>query len=192
MTETGIDTKPWLGGFGIGGDPASWSPKTWELIIKEKNITSIIDVGCGEGHHSKWFLEKGLDVLSIDGSELAFNNASEEVKKNFVIWDYTQGPYISSKKYKLGWAVEFVEHIEEKYISNFISTFKKCKYIAMTHALPGQGGYHHVNEQDRHYWIKKMYEYGFDLDDGYTQHIKDTGDGEYVKRTFLFFNNLEF
>jgi hypothetical protein len=33
----------------------------------------------------------------------------------------------------------------------------------MTHALPGQGGYHHVNCQPPEYWINHMKERGYNL-----------------------------
>jgi len=39
---------------------------------------------------------------------------------------------------------EVVEHIEEKYLENLLDSFATGKYVLMTHAVPGQGGHHHV------------------------------------------------
>ncbi len=33
----------------------------------------------------------------------------------------------------------------------------------MTHGLPGQGGYHHVNLQPPEYWVGKMKQKGYSL-----------------------------
>jgi hypothetical protein len=33
------------------------------------------------------------------------------------------------------------------------------KFIVMTNALPGQGGYHHVNEQKTEYWVEHLARY---------------------------------
>jgi hypothetical protein len=46
---------------------------------------------------------------------------------------------------------------------NFLETFKHCKYVAMTHALPGQPGHHHVNCMNAEYWFGAMEAIGFSL-----------------------------
>lgn len=191
MTQTGIEVnKPWLGGFGIGGDPDSWSPKTWEFLIETFDIKSVLDIGCGEGHHSKWFLHKGLNVTAIDGSTKAMEGMDENVLKIFKLHDFTQGPISDLKKYDLGWSIEFVEHVEEKYIQNFIDAFKKCKYVCMSHALPNQGGYHHVNEKPEEYWVNVMEKNGFKFLKSTSYALREYGDGGYIKRTGLIFKNL--
>jgi hypothetical protein len=40
----------------------------------------------------------------------------------------------------------------------------KCKYVLMCHAVPGQGGHHHVNERETDYWIERFGENGFKCD----------------------------
>ena len=32
-------------------------------------------------------------------------------------------------------------------------TFTSCKYLLVSHATPGQDGHHHVNCQNKEYWI---------------------------------------
>ena len=54
-----------------------------------------------------------------------------------------------------------MEHVEERHSQNFINDFKKCRYVAMTYAYPGQTGHHHVNEQVGEYWIEKLENNGF-------------------------------
>jgi hypothetical protein len=49
---------------------------------------------------------------------------------------------------------------------------QKCKNLIMTHALVGKTGYHHVNCQNAPYWIDKMSEYGFNLDEEKTKQLR--------------------
>jgi hypothetical protein len=60
----------------------------------------------------------------------------------------------------------------------------------MTHATPGQGGYHHVNEQPSGYWIEKMREAGFTHLERDSQWMQATGpDTHYGRRTLMLFRN---
>lgn len=150
-----------LGGFVAGGDERCFYPEMWDKLIKDFKIKSVVDVGCGEGYSCKYFFDKGLEVLAVDGSELVREKA---VFPLINIHDYTKGKYELVKEFDLAWCCEFVEHVEAEFIDNFMATFKGCKVIVMTHALPGQGGYHHVNEQDDAYWIIEMEKAGFIYD----------------------------
>ena len=51
---------------------------------------------------------------------------------------------------------ELVEHIDEKFLDNLLRSLACGKFIVMTHALPGQGGYHHVNEKPTQYWLEHL------------------------------------
>lgn len=161
-----------LGGFIVGGDIATYYPFMWEKLVKTFNVNTVLDVGCGVGYASKYFQSIGCDILSIDGSK-----ESEElslVPEHFLLNDYENGSALDNAEieyngepikdfiFDLCWSCEFVEHVWEKYSQNFINDFKKCKYVAMTYAYPGQGGHHHVNEQPEEYWIKKLEDNGFE------------------------------
>lgn len=151
-----------LGGFVEGGDPGSYYPEVWDKLIKDFEIKSVIDVGCGEGHAAKYFHDKGCTVFAIDGSKKVLENA---VIDNIIINDYTKGKLESwIKDVDLVWCCEFVEHVEEEFLANILDTFTRAGVVVMTHALPGQGGHHHVNEQEDEYWIRKMREIGFVCD----------------------------
>ena len=69
----------------------------------------------------------------------------------------------------MAWSCEFVEHVEEKYIENFLATFSSARSIFMTYARPGQGGHHHVNENSEEYWVDKFNAFGFELDKELTE-----------------------
>jgi SAM-dependent methyltransferase len=151
-----------VGGCNIYGDPACECPKMWKYLANTLGVRSVVDVGCGFGFHTKYFKEiLGCDVLGVEGSSKVVDICL--LPNDIVCHDYNNGSYVPKKTYDMCWCIEFVEHVEEKYRENFIETFKKCKYLAMTHGLPGQGGYHHVNCQPPEYWIDLLRIHGFVL-----------------------------
>lgn len=174
-----------LGGYVAGGDLETWNPELWDWIINKLEIKSVIDIGCGEGHSTKYFQEKGCNVLGVEGSRLAIKNSP--VKDLLIRHDFTKGPFYPDNEYDLVWSCEFVEHVDEKYLHNFLETFKASKYVFMTYALPGQGGYHHVNCQPEEYWIKKLSEISFEFDKELTQKARRKSLHGHFKRTGLVF-----
>lgn len=149
--------KPHLGGYIIGGDDATYYPHLWEWLVRERRVQSVIDVGCGEGHAVKFFESIGCHAQGIDG---VAQNTNRTVQH-----DYTQGPFgLQWGAFDMVWCCEFVEHIEERYIPNFLATFTIADLVLMTHAEPGQAGHHHVNCQPASYWQGVMAAIGYELD----------------------------
>ena len=183
--QKAVVSEAYLGGYIVGGDPNTWYPELWDWIIAELGIKSVIDIGCGEGHSTKYFKEKGCIVLGVEGSKAAIQNSP--VKESLIRHDYTKWPFYPDTEFDLAWSCEFVEHVEEKYLNNFLETFKASKYVFMTHALPGQGGYHHVNCQPKEYWINNLSEIGFEFDKELTQKAKKKARHGYFMHTGLVF-----
>lgn len=129
-------------------------------LIEKFNVKSMLDIGCGPGGMVKLAKEKGLMVTGIDGDDKV--ERDEEVSSCLFIHDYAKGPYVTNV-YDLGWSVEFVEHVDKEFMPNFLETFKCCKYVTMTHALPGQPGHHHVNCMPIEYWCGVMEAIGFKM-----------------------------
>lgn len=183
-----------LGGYYTTIDLPSQCPKMWKYIIETLNIKSVLDVGCGMGYAMQEFMKYCDEVVGIDGSNYALENSP--VKEKIFQHDYTVGELETEDRYDLCWCCEFVEHVDEEYVDNFLSTFSFCKYVAMTHAIPGQGGHHHVNCQPKEYWIEKLKEYGFEYDDEFTNKLKEISktEGDYSPHfltTGLFFKKID-
>jgi len=130
-------------------------------LIEKFSIKSMIDIGCGPGGMIKLAKEKGLHAVGVDGDDKV--EREEELKESIIIHDYAQGPFVPNTTYDLGWSVEFVEHVDKIYMPNFLETFKSCKYVTMTHALPGQSGHHHVNCMPIEYWCGALEAINFKL-----------------------------
>lgn len=165
------------------GDPATWCPELWLWAMSSLNVRSVLDVGCGEGHCMAFFSRYGCKVKGVDGSLIA--RKSSMLPECHDVHDFVDGPYTPSSSYDLVWCCEFVEHVEERYASNVLDTFKYAKkFIMLTHAVPGQPGWHHVNCRPTEYWIGKLEQTGYDYHASLTEcakrvarngHFKDKG-----------------
>jgi len=150
--------RPHLGGYIVGGDDATFYPHLWKWLVEHQGVTSVLDVGCGEGHAVNYFREElecyavGLDGIRQDSPWI------HQV-------DFSEGPdnRFSALEFDLVWSCEFVEHVEERYMTNYLSSFAQGRLILMTHAAPDQPGHHHVNCQTATYWQGVMAAIGYHL-----------------------------
>ena len=139
-------------------DPETFSENVWNYILDNFKINSMLDVGSGLGFTSKWFKDRGVNVISIEGLP---DNVKNSITPT-ISHDLTLGAYCAEVDLVL--CIEVVEHIEEKYLDNLLDTLCCGKYLIMTHAVPGQKGYHHVNCKDSWYWIHHMSQRDYSLD----------------------------
>ena len=183
-----IDTdKPYLGGNLHTIDTCGYSESVWKYIIEKYNIKSCLDVGSGKSYAGKYISSLVVEVTNIEGLEVNIQNAVMPTEQH----DLTEGPYI--KPVDLVNCIEVVEHIEEKFIHNLMSTLCNGKYVLITHALPGQEGWHHVNCQHREYWIEKFITCGYTLLEDEVSIIKNLAEKEqayHINRSALFFKKL--
>jgi SAM-dependent methyltransferase len=148
---------PELGGNFHHGDNGSFMPVLWKHLIGRFAIQSVLDVGCGEGHSVSYFHQLGLVAHGIDGLRLNIQRAVFPI----ALHDLRERSYYMPVD--MVNCVEVVEHIEEDYVSNVLDTLANGRIICMTHALPGQGGYHHVNCRSDRYWIDHLRKRGYQL-----------------------------
>jgi SAM-dependent methyltransferase len=155
-----------LGGYVQGGDPGTWCPHLWSSVVKELQIQSVLDVGCGEGHSTRFFHDFGCEVLGVDGCSQAIRDSI--IPDHVVQHDFCDGPFIPDRSYELIWSCEFLEHLDKEYVPNILETFSHArKAILITHAFPERRskrdrGHHHVNCRPSSYWIRNIEELGFE------------------------------
>ena len=122
--------------------------------------------------------------------------------KQVVEHDFSRGPWWPEKTYDAAWSVEFLEHVGTEYHFNYVTAFRKAGLIFAT-ASSGNG-WHHVELNEKSWWIRKYESYGFKYDEILTNEAiniarinkkKFTGphnvylDGFYVRVTLMVFVN---
>lgn len=171
-----------LGGFSTTeniGDEATYHPNLWKHMIDVYNVKSLLDIGCGMGISTKFFYDNGCTVQGIEGHPFCKENS--KMKDYIKLHDYINGESNVEGVYDLCWSCEFIEHVEEKFMHNFIKDFAKAKIILITHATPGQGGWHHVNCQPASYWIEKLGEHDLIYDDDLTKETREIAHKDYYQ-----------
>lgn len=134
---------------------------------KEKfNVKSMLDIGCGPGGMKQVCDNLQIEWTGIDGDPEIKNNDT-------IIHDFTRGSLPLNKSFDLVWSVEFLEHVEEKFIPNFMPLFELGKICIVTAAPPGSPGKHHVNCREQEYWIDIFKKYNFNFDQSTTDDFKN-------------------
>ena len=155
-----------LGGNMVEGDRFSFSPGVWNYVIDRFCIKSVLDLGSGLGHSSEYFFSKGMRVIAVDGMK---DNIPKALYPT-IEFDITKGPV--NCEADLVHCQEVVEHIDEEFLDNVLRSLANGKIILLTNALPGQDGYHHVNEQETEYWIRHLKRYNCHVLSEDTQRIR--------------------
>lgn len=152
-----------LGGYTPGGDEATYYPDLWAKVVKALDVETVLDVGCGEGHSLRYFRDLGCEVTGIEGTP--------QDDPDIVQHDFTERAW-SGRPVDLAWCCEFVEHVEERFVPNFLPALASARVVLMTHAGPGQPGYHHVNCRTADYWHGVMAAIGKRYDQALTEQTR--------------------
>ncbi len=182
----GQEKEKHLGGNIAEGDPRTFAPAVWDYVIDRFAVRSVLDIGSGMGFAASYFNNQGMQTLAVDG--LPFN-IQHSVFPALQL-DITLQPI--QCKVDFVHCQEVVEHIEEKYLENLLKSLTCGRITLITHAVPGQGRYHHVNEQHGEYWIEHMRRYSCELLEEDTRRIRQlaANDGAvYLAQTGLLFAN---
>jgi SAM-dependent methyltransferase len=131
------------------------------ILLKYIQPSSVIDVGCGRG---AWLLAlrengvrrtTGLDGKHVDTSMLLIEQG------DFVTADLTR-PLSIKDRYDLAICLEVAEHLPSTCARQLVRSLTGLSTLVLfSAAIPGQGGFLHVNEQWPPYWTRLFQEQGF-------------------------------
>lgn len=183
--------------FHLGGQEAGNVDKgIVDALCNFFGITSLVDIGCGNGEATRIYADMGIDVTGVDGDWTRLPNDSR-----FILHDFTKG-VLNIGPFDLAYSIEFLEHLHEEYLPNVMPLFAQCNYAVVTAALPGQKGHHHVNCRKPEYWHDVFRQWNLYYDDKVTQALKKqstmqkasgphTGKCiQFFKRTGMFFRKI--
>ena len=157
--------------------------KTFDYIQEKYNIRSMLDIGCGPAGMVEYANYKGVYAIGVDGDpELG-------EKPYTILHDFTTGQLELDETFELVYSTEFVEHVEEQYLNNFMTLFQKGCYVFISAAPPGQSGHHHVNCKNKEYWIQKFEQYDFEYLPEDSEEIAKTSTDIVVCQNSMFFRN---
>ncbi len=150
----------------------TYGPTYYDLVVQDSlraarqvvpavaslvNPRSVVDVGCGIGTWLSVFRERGVaDVLGIDGSYVQPQMLLIP-GECFLARDLTK-PIGLGRRFDLAMSVEVGEHLPANLADSFIDQLIDLSDIVLfSAAIPGQGGFHHINEQWQDYW-RRLFE----------------------------------
>ena len=179
-----------LGGAYPQGDGNTTMPDVWGYLVVRYQVKSVLDIGCGFGHAMKWFGDFLISTHGVEGWEEAFNG--HLVPGHVTLHDYTKGPApLGDKSFDLCWCAEFVEHVDAKFISNYMADMKRCRVVCITHAEPFQNGHHHVTLKEDSWWESVFESHGFSHNRVESARLRatDRWSAGWGRRTLMVFEN---
>jgi SAM-dependent methyltransferase len=128
-------------------------------IYRQFRPARVADIGCGCGVYGHFLSKKGVDVFSLDG-------VAPPVEHSFGVGIHKQDitePFANVwGVFDMALCLEVAEHIPEELADIFLENLTRFSSVLIFSAAPpGQGGHHHVNEQPKRYWVKKLAGMGF-------------------------------
>lgn len=103
--------------------PSSFAEFVYKKIKVKKKLLSIIDIGCGNGRDTFFFLKKGFLTVGLDKSKVAIVK-NKKKNKNFVKFDICKKNFLK-KKYDIIYCRFFLHSINSKQESIFFDNLKK-------------------------------------------------------------------
>lgn len=168
----GKGDKAHLGGF-TSFDVQGVSPTLWKHMVTGLGIKSVLDVGCGKGVSTSWFVLHELEyVACVEGSHDAVSQSIvPEAEKRVVEHDFSRGPWWPERTVDAVWCVEFSEHVGRNFQPNYLTAFRKAALVFVTHSH--WGGWHHVEVHKDEWWQVRFEAAGLIYSNVLTKQMRD-------------------
>lgn len=161
--------------------------KILRLLFELMEIpSSVLDVGGGIGAWSKVFLELGVNqVTCIDDPRVLIGDLMIP-RQCFMPWDLSRS-FPEPTRVDLAVCLEVAEHLPPENALGLINFLTSCAPIVLFSAsIPGQPGYHHINEKPTIYWKRLFGDQGYDQYDIIRPRIIIDGELPYWYRQNIF------
>lgn len=133
------------------------------------HVRTAADCGCGMGHYSKAFQDRGVRVIACEYSK---KNRDRTARLGVRCEPFDVGvstATLPGGPFDVAISIEVAEHIPPALAGRFVEFMSnQSDLLVLSAAQPGQGGAGHVNEQPKAYWIEKFAARGYRLDEAAT------------------------
>jgi len=156
------------------------------LFLKQKDIKSVLDLGCGKADYIKAFAEEGINVKGYDG-----NPDTPKITNGFctVMQLHVDITLKLNPDFDLLMTLEVGEHIPKRYedvfINNIVSLTKN--WLVLSWAIPLQAGHGHVNCRENKYVIEKITNKGLIYDPLLAEDLRLNCSFSWFKNTLMVF-----
>jgi len=182
-----------LGGF-TELDEDGIALELWRDMLGHYGIKTLMDLGCGRGVSTAWFLLQGVDARCAEGShdavernmfgEVGIGGQEDRVTEH----DFSRGPWWpTGPTCDAVWAVEFLEHVGRNYHRNYFPVLKKAALVFATHSK--WGGWHHVEVHDEHWWRNRLEGHGLVFSEELSSRARESQRVGHIKRSMMVFLN---
>ena len=158
--------------------------------ISGKDLKSVLEIGSAGGWFTKKFMDYGLEILGVEGSECGYRaclerglSESQILKKDF------RNPIKLDKKYDIVCCTEVAEHIEIPFSGTLIKTLTdNSDMVWFSSVSPGLLGipptYDHCNEQPDKFWINLFDFFNY----GYIKLSDEVYNNTHLRGRYVFYN----
>lgn len=96
-----------------------------KILMKERNLKKVLDVGCGTGRLVKFLNENGFETIGCDVVEEALKIAQRINKKNSIIKASATKLPFTDRSFDLVIAISLIEHLTKNEAKKFIAEVKR-------------------------------------------------------------------
>lgn len=154
--------------------------------FKSVKAANIYDFGCGKGYYARAFEKAGFAVRAFEGTPTI---RSIGYFQQIEFQDLTEAFTLEKKGAVL--CLEVGEHIPAEHESTLLDNITRnaAGHVVLSWAVPGQGGYGHVNEREKAYIISKMTMRGWAINTHASLHLrKFAGNCWWFQNTIMVFD----
>lgn len=156
-------------------------------LLTDKNILTVLDLGCGDGKYVKYLKRKGFIVDGVDGNPFTVDITNGLCR----IADITK-PLAATRAFGYVLSLEVGEHIpfhlSLKYLDNVCK--HATKGVILSWAVLGQAGYGHINCQSNEWVETEMGRRGFERAMGSEERLRDAAKIKWFKDTLMVYTRI--